>query len=420
MQRRNLKNRGSWNRKPADSKTKNDTLSKTPGPIPTDLEGKRAYLENWATENRIPGKIQSWFTVPVKSDACDWRILSQHMSKGNRILSIEGPFKGAKPPKLVLDVDSQIRKPHLSKFRGSILQIWFRATGDGRFGIAVQNILHSAEATREFKTFLDYLEREHSGDVLCCHQIRVSPVQTFDPAHPIPGSHIEFRKGFGSRFIPIGGSDQKYNVIDWAPACKGPWIGLPKRIREMIHPAKGDRLLECFAGPAYIAEALSKDFEDCFAADVRPMDRQTPNVRYIHAAIDKEFFPKFFRGKSKDGKWTIYLDPPAGKALSGSVIPEIAASHPERILLNSSNLAVALQEIKRFRREGYMLRKIVPMDLEPGNPSIHLLLLFVPDRAGLLGHREERKGKVLRTRENQKAENESQTKTILFSQKRRR
>ncbi len=417
MQRRNLKNRGTWNRKQADSSPKPD---KNPETIPTDLEGKRACFENWARENRIPGKIQSWFTVPVKADSCDWRIFSKHMAKGNRILSIESPFKGAKPPKLVLDIDSQIRKPHLSKFRGSILQIWFRATGDGRFGIAVQNILHSAEATREFKTFLDYLEREHSGDVLCCHQIQVSPVQTFDPAHPVPGSRIEFRKGFGSRFIPIGGTDQKYSVIDWAPACKAPWIGLPKRIREMIHPARGDRFLECFAGPAYIAEALSKDFEDCFAADIRDMDRQTPHVRYIHAAIDKEFFPKFFRGKSRDGKWTIYLDPPAGKALSGNVIPEIARSHPERIILNSSDLAIAVQEIKRFRREGYMLRKIVPMDLEPGTPRIHALFFFVPDRDGLLGRREERKGKVIRKRENQETENDSRAGTILFSQKRRR
>ena len=417
MKKRTFENRGSWNRKPANKKRSTEPVSKTSGPIPTDIDGKRAYIEAWATENRIPGKVQSYFTVPVKPETCDWRILSQHLAKGNRVLSIEGPFKGAKPPKLVLDIDSQIRKPHLAKFRGSILQIWFRATGDGRFGIAVQNILHSAEATREFKTFLDYLEREHSGDVLCCHQIRVRPVQTFDPAHPAPGSQIEFCKGFGSRHIPIGGTDQKYNILDWTPACKAPWIGLSKRIREMIHPAKGDRFLECYAGPAYIAESLSKDFEDCFAADARTLERQTPNVRYIHAPMDKDFFPKFFRGKSKEGKWTIYLDPPNGKALAGSVIPEISACHPERIILNTSDLTVAAQEIKRFRREGYMLRKIVPIELSPGNPTIQALLLFVPDRAGLLGRNGERRGKVIRTRENESPENETNSRPILFRQK---
>ncbi len=420
MQKKPFKNRGTWNRKKETANPAEKTVSALPQKVPTTVEGKRAYIETWASENRIPGKIQSFFTKPVKANACDWRILSKIMSKGNRVLSIEGPFEGAKPPELVLDIDRQIRKPHLSKFRGSILQIWFRATGDGRYGIAVQNILHSAEATREFKTFIEYLEREHASDVLCCHQIQVSPVELFDPAHPKTGSRVDFRKGFGSRFIPIAGTDRTFNIIDWTPACKSTWIELPKRIREMIHPAKDDRFLECHAGPAYIAESLSESFADCFALDIRNIDRETPHVRYIHAPLDTDFFARFFRGKSKDGKWTIYLDPPFGKSLSGTVISALAAAHPERIVLCSSNLANATLEIKRFRREGYMLRKIVPVDLAPESPEIHVLLLFVPDRAGLLGRHEEHKGKVIRVRENQRFENDGPSETIHFSQKRRR
>jgi hypothetical protein len=32
-----------------------------------------------------------------------------------------------------------------------------------------------------------------------------------------------------------------------------------------------------------------------------------------------------------------------------------------------------------------MLRKSMPMDLEPGSKSFEILFLFVPDRAGILG-----------------------------------
>ena len=32
-----------------------------------------------------------------------------------------------------------------------------------------------------------------------------------------------------------------------------------------------------------------------------------------------------------------------------------------------------------------MLRKALPMDLEPGTKSFEVLFLFVPDRAGILG-----------------------------------
>lgn len=417
MQRKKLDNRGTWSRKPA--KVQEEPEKKSLGPVPSDLEAKKAYLEQWALDNRIPGKIQSWYSVPSKSETSDWRIRTQNLTKTNRVLSLEGPYKGAKPPKIVLDIDAQIRKPHLQKFRKSILQIWFRATGDGRYGIAVQNILHTAEATREFKTFLNYLQHEHSKEILCCHQMQVRPVQVFDPAHPAPGSHITLHKGFGSDYLPIAGTGKTFNIIDWTPLAKEPWIGLPKRIREAIHPAKDDKFLECYAGTGYIAESLAPHFAATFAVDARKVSRQTPNVRYIQSTVDKEFFPKFFSGKFKEGKWTVYLDPPDGKALAGNVIPVLAAQGPERILLNSSNLTVAAMEIKRFRREGYMLRKIIPLDIEPGKDFFQVLFLFVPDRAGLLGRHEERSTKVIKRRENQSFHAEEPSEIVHFTQKRR-
>lgn len=418
MQKKILKNRGSWNRKEKASLELPSEDAVLPPTIPEDLPGKKKFVEAWVQRNNIPGKLQAWYSAPSEQENCDWRIRSMDIGPKNRVLSIEGPFKGAKPPKLVLEIDAQIRKPHLSKFRKSILQIWFRATGDGRYGIAVQNILHSAEATREFKSFLGYLQREHAEDVLCCHQIRIRPVQAFDPAHPAAHSHIELMKGFGSEFLPIGNTGKKFNILDWTPAAKGPWTGLPERIREAIHPAKDDKFLECYAGPAFIAESLSPGFSACFAADSRDMARFTPNTRFLSADIGKGFFKKFFRSKAQGDKWTIYLDPPDG-LLPGGIATEIAAAHPERILLNVSNPSAAALEIKRFRREGYMLRKIIPLDMEPGKPSIHLLLLFVPDRAGLLGRRAEHAQRAIKRQESP-GKAKFAAEAVHFSQKSKR
>ena len=209
------------------------------------------------------------------------------------------------------------------------------------------------------------------------------------------------------------------NIVDWTPPAKEPWIALPKRICYAIHPTKNDKFLECYAGTGYIAESLSSSFAEAYAVDKRNISRKTPNVKFIRAEIDKDFFPKFFNGKGKDGKWTIYLDPPDGKALPANVISEIVASCPERILLNSSNLSVATMEIKRFRREGFMLRKIIPLDLEPGNATFQTLFLFVPDRAGLLGRHETHTGKVIKHRENSPFRESSAKETVHFTQKRR-
>ncbi|MCK9183226.1 MAG: hypothetical protein M0P13_10180 [Fibrobacteraceae bacterium] len=417
MQNRRLKNRGTWDKKLHEKKEVE--VPQILKEIPVDLDGKKAYLSAWAKEKRIPGKIQGWYSVPCDAENCDWRILSEHMAKGYRILSLEGPYKGAKPPKSILEIDAQIRKEHLTKFRGSILQIWFRSTGDGRFGIAVQNILHSAEAAHGLKTFMDYLQH-NQPEILCCHQLQTRPIQTFNPAHPVPGISVNMKQGFGSEFLPIASTPFKYSVIDWTPQAKSPWIGLPQKLKEIIHPSKDDKFLECHSGPAYLAEALAPYFAESYAMDSRNIKKSLSKAKFYNAEFGAEFLQKFFRGKSKEGKWTIFLNPPDGAPLPGSAIQAIADCRVERILLCSSNLNVAEQEIRRFRRQGYMLRKIIPLDLEPGTPHFDVLFFFVPDRAGLLGHSGIPIKSSVQKQPPRYKDEENTADTIHFTEKRRR
>jgi hypothetical protein len=109
-------------------------------------------------------------------------------------------------------------------------------------------------------------------------------------------------------------------------------------------------------------------------------------IRFHRAQLDAGFFAKFFGKAANEGRWTFYFDLPNGEALPSGAEQAIAAARAERILLQVSDLEVAAKEIKYLRREGYMLRKSIPLCLEPGRGKFELLLLFVPDRAGLLGH----------------------------------
>ena len=109
-------------------------------------------------------------------------------------------------------------------------------------------------------------------------------------------------------------------------------------------------------------------------------------IRFHRAQLDAGFFAKFFGKAANEGRWTFYFDLPNGEALPSGAEQAIAAARAERILLQVSDLEVAAKEIKYLRREGYMLRKSIPLCLEPGRGKFEILLLFVPDRAGLLGH----------------------------------
>jgi hypothetical protein len=109
------------------------------------------------------------------------------------------------------------------------------------------------------------------------------------------------------------------------------------------------------------------------------------NMRFHRQKLDANFFAKFFRKPENEGRWTFYFNLPGDEPLATGVVQTAAASRPERILLQTSNLEVAAKEIRKFRNEGYMLRKSVPLYLEPGSAKFEVLFIFVPDRNGLLG-----------------------------------
>jgi hypothetical protein len=161
---------------------------------------------------------------------------------------------------------------------------------------------------------------------------------------------------------------------------------------------RGDRLLEFYAGPAYLSASLSPHFEQVHAVDYRMQAKSSAmynihskslsNMRFHQRYCEPEWLVKFFSDKRNEGRWTVLLNPPGGEFLPHGTVQTLAQSRPERILLLSSNLENAVQEIRRFRREGYMLRKAIPFDMEPGKAAFEVLFFFVPDRAGLLGRKE--------------------------------
>jgi hypothetical protein len=109
------------------------------------------------------------------------------------------------------------------------------------------------------------------------------------------------------------------------------------------------------------------------------------NMKFIRSHVEQEFFGKFFSKDENEGRWTFYFNLPGDEPLAQGVAQAAALSRPERILLQTSNLDIATRTIKQFRNESYMLRKSIPLYLEPGSGKFEVLFLFVPDRAGILG-----------------------------------
>ncbi|WP_295681828.1 hypothetical protein [uncultured Fibrobacter sp.] len=356
------------------------------------LEDHKKQLTAWIEAEHIPGKFQAWYTAPADPMHSDWRIKSVYKGQ-HELLEVEVPVRKMDVPEIVPMIFQQLRKEHLRAFRKSIRQIWLRATGDGRFAMLVQANLRGRNSAHESKTFTDFVQRS-IPEILSLHFIQCKPDHLFDPATAQTVS-TEAKCVFGKDFMPIADTGFSMHVLDWAPRVKDAWIGLPKRIADAIHPTKGDRLFEFYSASSYVGASLASMFDSVDCLDCRETAMLSSkynaralvenNMRFHRQKLDANFFAKFFRKPENEGRWTFYFNLPGDEPLATGVVQTAAASRPERILLQTSNLEVAAKEIRKFRNEGYMLRKSVPLYLEPGSAKFEVLFIFVPDRNGLLG-----------------------------------
>ena len=298
-------------------------------------------------------------------------------------------------PEVVSLVFEQIKKEHLRNFRKAIRTIWFRACGDGTFALVVQANLRGKNSAHECKTFVDFLERS-CPEIISCHQIQCQPFVPFDPTiHQ--STRIESRCNFGKDFMPLGDSGFCMHVLDWAPRIKDAWLKLPEKIASAIHPAKGDKFFEFYSGSSYVAAALSPLFNQVESLDCRETSMESSrqnirnavqdNIRFHRSFFDPSFLSKFFSKSENDGRWTFYFNLPSEETLPAGSVETIAGVRPERILIQTADLEQAQKFIKQFRNQGYVLRKTIPLYLEPGRGIFEILSIFVPDRAGLLGQK---------------------------------
>ena len=359
--------------------------------IPT-FEDIKQQLAAWAENERIPGKIQAWYTADAIPEHSDWRILKTYQGAQEK-LSIDAPARGMDAPEIVSRVFDQLKKEHLHIFKKALREIWFRATGDGRYAMLVQVNLKGRFSAHGYKTFLEFVQR-NCPEVISCHHIQCQPDIPFDPSATTP-MKVEIKSAFGRDFMPIGESGINMHVLDWAPRIRDAWMGLPNRIASAIHPNAEDSFFEFYSGSSFVSASLANQFKRVVSMDCREnamlssklnaRSAISENMKFIRSHVEQEFFGKFFGKPENEGRWTFYFNLPENEPLAPGVVQAAALSRPERILLQISSLEIAARTTRAFRSEGYMIRKIIPLYLEPGRGKFEVLFLFVPDRAGLLG-----------------------------------
>jgi tRNA/tmRNA/rRNA uracil-C5-methylase (TrmA/RlmC/RlmD family) len=79
----------------------------------------------------------------------------------------------------------------------------------------------------------------------------------------------------------------------------------------------------------------------------------------------------------------LLLDPPR-QGVEAGVIRALAMRQPVRVLHVFCDMDVLPREVNAWRKCGYMVSKVVPLDMFPGTDNLEVMVLFIPDRYGIL------------------------------------
>jgi tRNA/tmRNA/rRNA uracil-C5-methylase (TrmA/RlmC/RlmD family) len=162
---------------------------------------------------------------------------------------------------------------------------------------------------------------------------------------------------------------------------------------QLLKPKPEYRLLDLYSGfgfftlhlgPRY-GEALGVDLGHASIESAQRMAAAAPgsHCRFRSGRIQAKNLEKLLPPATADKPEALLLDPPRQGTEPG-VIRALAARNPARILHIFCDMDTLPKEVNQWRKAGFMVSKAVPLDMFPGTEHLEVMVLFIPDRYGIL------------------------------------
>lgn len=352
------------------------------------MEKKIAVLR-WQEEHQIPGKIQSMLTAAPSAEG-DWCIRNERHGRQMR-LEILGPTNEIEPPEFVEQLFDYLIQEHQYYLRKPMQQVWVRSVGIGQFALLLQTQIRGSGTGHALKLLETFLQRNHP-ECIALHRVETRPWYSFRLDQPPKAMKYDLHPIFGPEYLPLGNSGHLFHILEWLPQLRHPFMEMPARLLSAINARPGDLLLDLHCGSGLFSCEMAKAFEEVHSMDARGISklsvvqnlkaRNITNVTYYQESVDAESVAAVLN--KRKGPWTVILNPQKGEELPSGLIRTIAAGPVGRVIHIGSDLEVLEGEIRRWRRSGMLLRKIIPFDLNPSTNRIELVLFFAPDREGVM------------------------------------
>ena len=165
------------------------------------------------------------------------------------------------------------------------------------------------------------------------------------------------------------------------------------KARQLLKPKPEYRLLDLYCGFGFFTLPLGKDYGEAWGVDLggpaiasaQKMAAAEPaaHARFKAGRISPKSLDRLLPPATADRPEAFLLDPPRQGTEPG-VIRALADRNPARILHIFCDMDTLPREVNQWRKAGFMVSKVVPLDMFPGTDDLEVMVLFIPDRYGIL------------------------------------
>jgi tRNA/tmRNA/rRNA uracil-C5-methylase (TrmA/RlmC/RlmD family) len=264
----------------------------------------------------------------------------------------------------------------------------------GRLTVMLNVHKLNADVVRKAKLLADHLKSPE-------HKV-ASAFMFFDPTRSEfyfeardPDGPWKLKKLFGPDDIHLKVLDRTYAFHPTA-FCQVNASILPdflSKAEQLLKPKPEYRLMDLYSGFGFFTLHLGKNYGEAWGVDLggpaitsaQKMAAAEPatHARFRAGRITAKTLDRLLPPAAVDRPEALLLDPPRQGTEPG-VIRALAARNPARILHIFCDMDTLPREVNQWRKAGFMVSKVVPLDMFPGTDNLEVMVLFIPDRYGIL------------------------------------